>query len=153
MRHADAVDGPVDTARPLSTQGRTQAARMGEWLRSLGIEAPLIVSSPLVRARETATLVAETLGAAAPETEATLSCGMRPDEGAALVYALGGRAGGGLMLVGHAPDAGMLVSYLLGAEEPCVEMRKGAVAGLSLERSGFGGAVLCWLINPYLQTL
>lgn len=149
MRHADAVLGGEDAARPLSAKGRVQAERMGEWLAALAVGRPRIVSSPLLRARETAELVAGALGGLAVEETEALACGMLPDEGATLIHEMSGW-GDGVMLVGHAPDLGMLISYLLGANESFVEMRKGTVARLSMQRSGFGGALLRWVVSPEL---
>ncbi|MCD8138383.1 MAG: phosphohistidine phosphatase SixA [Planctomycetaceae bacterium] len=150
MRHADAVSGRDDAARALSSAGRDEATRMGGWLAALGI-APAVVSSPYVRAMETATLVAEALGGLDVLQDDRLASGMRPEDGAALVHEYG--SGNGLLLVGHVPDVGDLASYLLGAREPCVAMGKAAVACIHLECLGFGGGVLRWHVNPQLCTV
>ncbi|MCD8349120.1 MAG: histidine phosphatase family protein [Planctomycetaceae bacterium] len=147
MRHADAGSGRDDAARALAATGRDEAKLMGGWLAKMGI-APTVVSSPYIRAMETAVLVAETLGGLDVTQDDRLASGMRPEDGAALVHEYGG--GNGLLLVGHVPDVGELASHLLGAREPCVAMGKAAVACIQLERSGFGGGVLRWHLNPQL---
>ncbi len=153
MRHTDAVDGGAggDFARVLSDKGRKQAEKAGNWLkRQLAAGAPLVVTSPYPRAHETAKLVAESLGSGVGVIpDERLACGMTPETGSALLYEFA-KGGSALLLVGHAPDLGWLVSYLLGAKDTAVEMRKGSLAYLSAARAGFGGAVLQWLVHPKL---
>lgn len=151
MRHADAVDGDGnDYVRMLSDKGRKQAAKMGEWLKMLKIGPIDILTSPLPRAVETATLVAESLGeAAAVRQDERLACGMTPDDASALVHECGGD-GKALLLTGHAPDLGIFASYLVGGDGDGIEMRKGAVACFDAVRAGKGGSVLKWLVTPRL---
>ena len=71
-RHADAGDpakwdGP-DSQRPLSGKGRKQAERLGAFLDAHGIEPDAIVSSPRLRAQETAEVVADALGMTGPKS-------------------------------------------------------------------------------------
>jgi len=66
VRHADAGDpaawsGP-DAARPLSGKGRKQAQRLARFLREIGLEPDAIITSPKIRAAETAAAIAEGLG-------------------------------------------------------------------------------------------
>ncbi len=153
MRHADAVDGGAggDFARVLSDKGRKQAEKAGNWLKKqLVAGTPLVVTSPYPRAHETAKLVAESLGNGTRVIpDERLVCGMAPETGSALMYEFA-KGGGSLLLVGHAPDLGLLISYLLGAKDQVVEMRKGSLALLAAARAGFGGSVLQWLVHPKL---
>ena len=73
LRHADAGDpeawvGP-DAARPLSDKGRRQSEHLGRFLADNGFVTDLLLSSPKVRARETAELVAERIGTDVVEDE------------------------------------------------------------------------------------
>lgn len=151
MRHADAVDGTgSDFDRALSAKGRKQAAKMGDWLRGIGAAPGLVISSPLVRARQTADVVSGCFdGALSVRVDERLSCGMGVDDAAGVVSEFGDLAGV-LLLVGHAPDLGILVSHLIGASEGGVEMRKAAVACLDMVRFGHSGSILRWLITPKL---
>ena len=151
MRHADAIDGNGnDFSRTLSESGRSQAEKMGRWLKDMKLGKVLVVTSPLPRAHETANIVASCLGD--DETlrpDERLSPGMTTEEGTTLVHEFG-QSAERLLLVGHAPDLGALASYLMGAKEQSVEMRKGAIACFDTTRAGFGGSVLKWLITPKL---
>lgn len=151
MRHADAVSGTGDDfVRILSDKGRSQAEFMGEWLKNLGALPLLIVSSPYPRALETATLVSGILGKeTSVQTDERLAPGMLPESGSAVIHDFGA-PGRRLMLVGHSPDLGRLVSHLMGAKESRVAMTKAAVAYLESENAGGGGSTLQWLINPKL---
>ena len=59
LRHAEALDGADDAARPLSPHGRKQAACIAEFLKAAGVEFDAAYSSPLVRARQTSEIVLE----------------------------------------------------------------------------------------------
>ena len=116
LRHADAGDpmawnGP-DSERPLSEKGRKQANRLGDHLAAIGFRADAIITSPKIRAAETAQLVAERIEVIVTEDErlagsldldvieAILDDAGDPDEA---------------MLVGHDPDFSELLSVLCAA--------------------------------------
>lgn len=150
LRHAHAGDpgawdGP-DDRRPLSDKGEKQADRLGRFLAGIGFEADAIISSPKVRAAQTAGLVAGHLGTTVREDArlggelglGTLEAILR-DEGDPE------RA----VVVGHDPDFSELVAVLCGAAR--VPMRKGALARIDLERPlEPGGGTLRWLVPPDL---
>lgn len=151
MRHADAIDGTGnDFSRTLSERGRKQAEKMGDWLKEMKTEPVLFVTSPFPRAYETANIIAARLeNGSTVQPDERLAPGMTTEEGSGLIHELGNNAPR-LALVGHAPDLGDLASYLIGAKESGIDMRKGAVANFECLRSGFGGSVLKWLIDPKL---
>ncbi|MBV8586412.1 MAG: histidine phosphatase family protein, partial [Verrucomicrobia bacterium] len=63
LRHADAdTEAPTDAERSLSEKGMDQARKIGRFLRDQGVQLDHILTSPLVRARQTADLVAGELG-------------------------------------------------------------------------------------------
>jgi len=76
MRHADAGDAdprrwPDDRDRPLSDEGRAEHRLVAQALRRMGVSFDRLLSSPLVRARQTAAITAEVYGGGEPElTEA-----------------------------------------------------------------------------------
>jgi phosphohistidine phosphatase len=120
LRHGDAEDGSPDSERPLTEEGREQSRAAGAALKALGVEIDACLTSPKVRAAETARIVCEPLGVE-PELEPKLAGG--PFDAEALAAGLGDD----VLLVGHDPDFSMAVHSLTGAQ---VRMKKGGLAGL-----------------------
>jgi phosphohistidine phosphatase len=114
VRHAEAAPGTPDELRPLTPAGRDQARSLGVRLREQGIEPDAVVSSPLLRARETAAALADLLGLGDPEIDARLEPGASP---AAIKEAALGR-GETVVVVGHQPDCGQAVAAISGGPEP-----------------------------------
>ncbi|MGZ8502362.1 MAG: SixA phosphatase family protein [Candidatus Limnocylindrales bacterium] len=149
LRHAHAGDplkwhGPDDD-RPLSSKGRGQAERLGALLAAVGFTTEAIVTSPKVRARQTADIVADRLGLR-PTTDDSLAYGLS----LAAVERVLSDAGnpGSIVLVGHDPDFSELLGLLTGAS---LTMRKGALARIDAPRPlEPGSAVLRWLLPPEL---
>ena len=111
VRHAKAAPGDPDGLRPLTPEGREQARLLAERLAAEQPDA--VVTSPLLRARETAEVLARACGLEA-----------EPDEllapGATSADARQAAAGRGerVVLVGHQPDLGRIAAALTGGEEP-----------------------------------
>jgi phosphohistidine phosphatase len=149
LRHAHAGDpltwdGP-DAARPLSRKGRRQAAALGAFLAAAGVRPGRIVSSPKVRARETADIVGAALGVA-PVLDDRLAedCDLRELE----AVVTDGRARE-VMVVGHDPYLSELFGELLGTRG--LAMPKGSIASIDVRpplRAGAGR--LCWFVPPAL---
>ena len=110
VRHAEAAPGDPDELRSLTPAGREQAGDLGETLRAGGIAADAVLSSPLLRARQTA----EALGLGEPEVDERLAPGASPSD---IRDAARGR-GETVVVVGHQPDCGRAVAELTGREEP-----------------------------------
>jgi phosphohistidine phosphatase len=150
LRHADAGDpeawtGP-DEVRPLSGKGKKQADRLGKFLAGVGFKPDAIISSPKVRARQTAEIVADHLGVAVALDD-RLAVGF--DVGT--VEAILREAGDPVrpVLVGHDPDFSEMVETLTGL--PGMEMKKGAIVRIDVERPLADGAGrLAWLVPPDL---
>jgi phosphohistidine phosphatase len=113
IRHADAQAGSPDELRSLSAEGRAAARALGERLAGDGIRPAAILTSPLLRARETADALAAALGCAAEPTEA-LAPGATAD---GLRHAVAGR-GETVIAVGHQPDCGRIAAALGDGTEP-----------------------------------
>ena len=120
LRHGDAEDGTPDAERPLTEKGREQARAVGAALKALGVELDACLTSPKVRAADTASIACEALGVE-PQLEPKLSGG--PFDAEALAAGLGDD----VLLVGHDPDFSMAVHSLTGAQ---VRMKKGGLAGI-----------------------
>jgi phosphohistidine phosphatase len=121
LRHGDAADGSPDAERPLTEKGREQSRAAGAALRALGVRFDACLTSPKVRAADTAKLACEELGGPAPQLEPKLSGG--PIEPEALAAGLGDH----VLLVGHDPDFSTAVHDLTGAQ---VRLKKGGLAGV-----------------------
>ncbi len=149
LRHAHAGDPAEwegdDDQRPLTRKGRRQARRLGSFMRAVGLKPDALVTSPLVRAAETAELVAKAL-----HTEVLVDPRLGGDLGIGrLDTILKELDRERPVLVGHDPDFSALVALLCGASR--IPMKKGALARIDVERPlRPGGGVLRWLIPPDL---
>jgi phosphohistidine phosphatase len=111
VRHAEAAPGEPDELRALTPAGRETAHVLAERLRGTPIDA--VVSSPLLRARETAEPVARAAGVE-PETDERLAPGATADDFRDVVAGRGNT----VVVVGHQPDCGLAVLALTGGEVP-----------------------------------
>ena len=142
MRHATAADpgGSSDALRPLTEQGRREARGAGRALRDEGAEIAVVLSSPRLRARQTAELVLEGLGRALPiEIRETLNCGATGDVYLAEIRA---QNAGAVLLVGHNPEMSAFASSLVG--QP-LSFRPATLCAIDLEEDGAG---VRWLRHP-----
>jgi len=131
LRHGDAEpDSGDDAARRLTPKGERQAKAAGRAMAALGAEIDACLTSPRVRAAETARLACEALGPA-PETATELRGGSFD----ALALSAGR---GAVLLVGHEPDFSAEVGRLTGAK---IKLRKGGLAIVD-------GNVLVALLRP-----
>jgi phosphohistidine phosphatase len=110
VRHAEAEPGEPDELRTLTPAGHEQARALGQRLREQGVEPDAVVSSPLLRARETA----RELAFGEPEVDERLAPGATPLD---VREAAAGR-GQTVLVVGHQPDCGRAVAGLTGGDEP-----------------------------------
>jgi phosphohistidine phosphatase len=113
VRHAEAAPGEPDELRPLTQEGREQARALGERLRGENASPAVILTSPLLRARETAGELARALDVES-EPDERLAPGASADDVRA---AIGGR-GDQVVVVGHQPDCGQIAAALTGGPEP-----------------------------------
>jgi phosphohistidine phosphatase len=121
LRHGDAAEGSPDSERPLTDKGREQSRAVGAALKALGVEIDACLTSPKVRAAETARIACEQLGDLEPQLEPKLAGG--PFDAEALAAGLGDD----VLLVGHDPDFSAAVHSLTGAQ---VRLKKGGLAGV-----------------------
>jgi phosphohistidine phosphatase len=113
VRHAQAEPGEPDELRALTSHGLAQAREVGERLARDGVKPDAVLSSPLLRARQTADAIARATGADA-EPEERLAPGATADD---LRDAVAGR-GATVVVVGHQPDCGQIVAAVSGGAEP-----------------------------------
>jgi phosphohistidine phosphatase len=120
LRHGDAEDGSPDAERRLTQEGEQQARAAGAALARLGVAMDACVSSPKVRARDTARLACEALAVEVSEDD-------RLEAGPFDVGEVTAGLGDEVLLVGHDPDFSMAVHSETGAQ---VRMPKGGLAGI-----------------------
>jgi phosphohistidine phosphatase SixA len=113
VRHAEAAPGEPDELRSLTPEGRAQARALGERFRDEGVQADAVLTSPLLRARETGDELARSLGVESEPHE-----GLAPGAGAAGLRAAVEGRGEQVIAVGHQPDCGQIAADLTGGPEP-----------------------------------
>ena len=147
IRHAHALDGDDDAARPLSEKGRKQCRKLGRFLREArAFEAEEIWHSPLRRSRETSALLAKHV-----QTKGKLTAisGLLPgDPGDSIIQRLR-KARRTVAVVGHEPHLSALASLLLAGKAAPQRFVFKKCAALRLDRVGDGWAVR-WQISPDL---
>jgi phosphohistidine phosphatase len=121
LRHGDAEDeAPDDASRELTEKGRRQAKVAGRAMARLGVRVDACLTSPKVRARDTARIACAELGVEPEEVEALRGGDFDPYDLAA------GR--GDVLLVGHEPDFSRAIATATGAR---VELKKGGLAAIA----------------------
>jgi phosphohistidine phosphatase len=120
LRHAEAADGLPDDERPLTEQGARQAEAVGRALARLGTSIDVCLSSPKLRALQTAQYACEPLGVTVT-TEPALSG--EPFDVHALTAGLGD-----VLLVGHDPSFSLTLHDLTGVQ---ARLKKGGLAGIA----------------------
>jgi phosphohistidine phosphatase len=121
LRHGEAEDGggKPDAERKLTEKGERQSRDAGKALKAVGVQLDVCLTSPKVRARQTAELACDALGAPIEEDDRLAGGDFDPLEVAA------GR--GEVMLVGHEPDFSSAVALVTGSR---VKFKKGGVAAI-----------------------
>jgi phosphohistidine phosphatase len=144
VRHGEALPGHDDATRPLSNRGRVQVDRVAALAARLGVRPHEIVHSGLVRARQTAELLAARL---APPGGARPMRGLAPGDDPSGVAAECEVRREDLMLVGHLPHLGRLAALLLigSAGRELIHFGNGTMAALS---RGDGGFLVELVIRP-----
>jgi phosphohistidine phosphatase len=157
IRHADALalgerGITEDAARPLSDKGEEQAKSAARALERHGIELDLLLTSPLVRARQTADILLKTWGKPnlALETCEELEPSTRPRKLARFLLKQEAERIG---LVGHMPHLGEVAAWLIGSKKAQLDIAKAGVVYLSCsDAPEKGTAVLQWLVTPKWYT-
>jgi phosphohistidine phosphatase len=136
VRHGIAAERgkewPDDTRRPLTSKGIARMREVVDGLKALDVSFDLILTSPLVRARQTADLLHQGLGGSIPLKETTYLApgGSRTD---LLDLLREGKKSDRIALVGHEPDLGQLAAFLIGARAPLI-FKKGGIARIDFDK-------------------
>ncbi len=113
VRHAEAARGEPDDLRPLTPSGREAARALGARLAAEGAHPDLVLSSPLLRARETAAELCRALGCAA-EPDERLAPGATAEDVRAAITGRGDQ----VVVIGHQPDCSQIAAEISGGPEP-----------------------------------
>ncbi len=113
VRHAEAARGEPDDLRPLTASGRQAARDLGAKLASEGAHPEAVLTSPLLRARETGAAIGRAVGCRAEPDER-----LAPGTTAELVRAAVAGRGDEVVVVGHQPDCSRIAAELGGGPEP-----------------------------------
>lgn len=150
LRHGKAEDHASsgrDYDRALVEKGFEQARRAGRLIRESGFQPDIVLSSPLVRARETAETFCKAADIAEPVIQEWLACGMRPETALSELRAFSDFKR--VAIVGHEPDLSSLIEWVLGATGGSVEMKKATLACVEIIPPRSRGRLL-YLVPPKL---
>jgi len=153
IRHAEAV--PLgesgiteDAARPLTAAGQEQVKSLAAGLQHKGIRPTVVLTSPLLRARQTAEGLVGEFAAPAPEVRICedLAPGGKRRRITRFVKELGAES---VALVGHEPDLGELAAWLIGSKKAAIDLAKSGVACIRCKTGpGKLRGSLVWLVTP-----
>jgi phosphohistidine phosphatase len=153
LRHGIAVQqgagrATTDARRPLTAQGRARTQRAALGLRALGVSPQVLLSSPHLRALQTARIVADVLGL--PRKAIVLSEALLPDAPPQRLFAeLRARKESELLCTGHAPHLDRALALALGVRgAPPTRLKKAGAAAVELERRQPLRGRLLWLLEP-----
>src|SRR5216684_2660765 len=152
LRHASAgehlANPKKDEKRALDKEGIEQCGYIGRALAALEVQVDAVVSSPLKRATQTASLVGNELGY---EGKLQMDAGLRPEAGLADFRKLLEKYAKqeAIMVVGHNPNLSQFLGAIISDSgcEASVELKKGAVAKVEMRRSS---GTLQWCLTPKL---
>lgn len=154
LRHADAGEASAegyttDAARVLTPKGIKRTRQLANALRQMEITFDVILSSPLIRAQQTAEIVARSLR---KEKHMRHAGQLAPDgslsDVLALIESVRAKAGS-ILLVGHEPSLSHLISLLCtGGPNLGLTLKKGGLCRLELNEAKPGSASLEWLLGP-----
>lgn len=113
VRHSEAAPGEPDELRPLTASGRRVAHELGRRLSADGVRPDSVLTSPLLRARQTGSELGRPFG-----IEPTPDDRLAPGASTADVLAAVSGRGADVVVVGHQPDCGVVAAALQGGPEP-----------------------------------
>lgn len=152
VRHAIAEDtaksGGGDAERELTAEGKQKMKETAAGFAKLDRKVDRIFSSPLVRARQTAEILAavlkqkvEEMPELSPANTAKEVCGRLEELGKSK----------NIMLVGHEPNCSELASYLLvGPSELDIVFKKGSICFIEADKPAAGAGTLVWHLSPQI---
>ncbi len=150
VRHAEASSGAAsDFERRLTQHGKNQAAQLAAFYATIKYPPELILSSPVVRARQTAEVIKQRLESATFLEQAWLSCGMNPENCLCEISSF--TRFKSILLVGHEPDLSKTIAFLLGSPNlRSIPVVTASICALEIPSFGPGTAALQYFLPPDL---
>lgn len=151
VRHGIAIDrddpkAPPEAERPLTAKGVQKTREVALGLRALKAKPDVLITSPFVRAAQTAEIFAEALGFAVEKIRVSEALKPAADP-AAIVQELSALKAKEVMCFGHGPHVDRLIEHVAGARSTFTELKKAGVA--CLERTGGHSRwQLRWMATP-----
>lgn len=147
MQHGDAVSKDVDPDRPLSDKGRRDAERLGDFLSRTPFKTDRVLHSGKNRAQQTAEIIS---ARASPDAKIEAADGMGPKDGVKSIAKKAGQWTEDILLVGHLPFMGRLVSHLIknDADAEVVAFKPGSI--VCCERDADDHWRIAWMLRPEL---
>lgn len=151
LRHAEAGERdrkkyPNDALRPLTTEGKRKTLRAAKWMRRHKITFDRIITSPYLRALQTAEIVAGTY-----KMKVQLNDFLAPEGSVRDLIKLLQRAkrDAVILLVGHEPEMSQMIALLLSGKKGLdINLKKGGLCRLSIDSPRYGRcARLGWLLT------
>ncbi len=153
IRHAEAGDRddakwPDDDLRPVSDEGRQKQADCARAMRKLGVKFEYLVTSPLLRARETAAILAEIYGYQ-DEPQVSDALGHGCVAGTVVTLLAKFPPHGRVALVGHEPAFSQVAAALIGGPDTGITLKKSGVIGIAFDGPAeVGHGALEFLLKP-----
>jgi len=152
VRHGIAIDRtdpncPPEVERFLTREGIKKTREVAEGVRALGVRPTQFISSPYVRAMQTAQIFAEVFEFSREKIResAELRPGSGPEEFLKELSRIKARE---VMAFGHAPHMDQVITQLVGAHGIFTALKKAGVAALEFDSPAAGKATLAWLLPP-----
>jgi phosphohistidine phosphatase len=150
--HSASIPGG-DSQRRLTAEGEKKMRRIARAMKATELAFDLVLSSPYIRAKQTAAIVAEV---SQPAREVEFSANLAPDGNPKeLIDELRRRHGRSksILLVGHEPYLSRLISLLVSGDTSiAIDLKKAGLCKLSLDTLHYGRcATLEWLLTPRLM--
>lgn len=152
VRHGVAIDRtdpacPADQVRPLTPKGETKTRQVARGAAELDIHPQVMLTSPLLRAVQTAEIFCEVLGFNVSRLRRTDSL-LPESRPAALMGELARLKVKGVMCFGHAPNLDAVIASACGRGQPFTQLKKAGIANLEMDSFEPPKAKLRWFCNP-----
>lgn len=150
LRHAEAeAKITSDRERRLTLYGREQAKNMGYFCLEHQVVPEIILTSPVVRAKQTAGEVVAILKKGELIEAPWMACGMDPDVAFEELSAY--KKFKSVMIVGHEPDLSCLMATLLGLKNAAsLDVKKASLTAIEIKNFSFGAGILKWSLPSEL---
>ena len=148
LRHGDAGSAWTqnDDQRPLSVEGIARIKRQANTLQGWGVHMDVLITSPYVRARQTAEVVAKVFGVSVIEDK-RLAAGCSLRDAVAVLH--DHAASKHIWLTGHEPDLSTITAALIGGGQ--IKMPKGGLARVHISTLQPPNGELIWHLTPQIM--